>query len=524
MSQASPVATNSKHICRLLAVIEAELPVNAYRVGVDPLWPIVRGLLGWFLVGGDPELNGGGRWYSPFLDQRYAEIAPGFPQAAAAMAAYYPAPGVEARPGTMFAGVLAIHHNAHTEAGCFHPVIDPWIRMAEPRHRVIKVEFLDEHSLDLQPRACPTLMTPSDARFVAGKAEAAAIAALVADLLAWFDARGIWRHPDLGRYLVGQSLMVAAWRETWGRILDQSRPDAVFVSCWYAMHMMALIWAARARGIPSVDSQHGMVTESHVAYSHWTVVPDEGYAQVPDWFLAWGEPSAASIGRWFPDLGRSGQHRVRIAGRQYVPLDLLGDAAKRSHAVLERMRAIAAKVVLYSASTVPGSGAPEILIAAMRAAPPDWLWLLRGHPLAEREGASDTTLGAIAARLDAEGISNYECQAATALPLDVVLGASDHHVTWSSSTVLEALALGIPSTCFHETGLDYYADAIAQGKIGYAASANDLVRAIAAGRDGLPGFPKADGGREVIVNAALSRAALAEVMAEACGAESAAHS
>lgn len=71
------------------------------------------------------------------------------------------------------------------------------------------------------------------------------------------------------------------------RILDAYSPKILFVSSAYAIANMFMIYAANKRRIPTVEIQHGLIGESHVAYN--TLSDHIPQAYYPDHLMVYGE-------------------------------------------------------------------------------------------------------------------------------------------------------------------------------------------------------------------------------------------
>jgi hypothetical protein len=76
------------------------------------------------------------------------------------------------------------------------------------------------------------------------------------------------------------------------------------------------------------------------------------------------------------------------------------------------------------------------------------------------------------------GCANAEIDLATDLPLYALLRHVDAHVTQISSVVLEAEAFGVGSVVCWPDAVDLYRPQARAGTVLYAASANDLGRAL----------------------------------------------
>lgn len=505
---------NAVHLGKLLALMEAYVPVNAPRIEGDHIWPIMRTGLGWLLR--DDKLDGASDPFAAAIDEAFTDIETTMPPLQPLSSDAYVPEEHPAAPGHALFGVKAEEHAFVTDRGHYHAFLDPWVDLAAAHYKVDKLEFIqNQTSLERQPRHNPVAMISinggdpgmTPANFADTKALAHAITVFARDRL------GHDLTPRVDK-LVEQVAHTRRLARLWSGYLDQRKPDATFVTCWYALENMALTWASRWRGMPSVDLQHGLISGYHFGYTHFTKVPSSGYAVLPSHFFVWGMGAVNEMARWLPAHGTEAPHQVLVGGRPDLAPTLVErrlDPLTRAMAERLRMRAAAAeKVILYTAQTIDGTRLPDIVMQAMQRAPKSWLWLVRAHPRAVYYGMTDLMPEAIGARMAAFGISNAEWEASTQLPLSTVLSLAHHHATGFSSSVQEALGLGVPSTCAHPTAHNYHRALLDAKAVGFAESPEALVAAITAGRDALPGF---DTMRDhVICDASVAQHALTQTI------------
>lgn len=243
---------------------------------------------------------------------------------------------------------------------------------------------------------------------------------------------------------------VSAWYQ---RVLRRVRPRLAFVVNYYSLDGMAFTLACRSLRVPVVDLQHGLQGDNHIAYGRWTKMPRSGFELLPDWFWCWSERDAQAIQGWADRTSEA--HRTIVGGNPWLEEWTSGDARLAAatdaavRAVKER-RGSHQRHVLVTLQWGLSKTETEKLIGAMRLAPPELSWWVRVHPYAldERE--------AIRAALKEGGITTFELDLATDLPLHGLLRHMDIHVTHSSSTVIEARFFGVPSVVTSEYGLEFF--------------------------------------------------------------------
>lgn len=95
-------------------------------------------------------------------------------------------------------------------------------------------------------------------------------------------------RPELGlepKAVLTEALYGHGWRQLARALLAQGRPRALIVLCAYDQHIPFQL-EARARGIPVVELQHGVIHESHPGY---VFGPSASPPHAPDHLVVFGE-------------------------------------------------------------------------------------------------------------------------------------------------------------------------------------------------------------------------------------------
>lgn len=92
---------------------------------------------------------------------------------------------------------------------------------------------------------------------------------------------------DLLQSIGAQVAMFNAYVKSYGRILDRVRPKALVLVVSYYTNAFALVFAAKKRGIPVVELQHGTIYKYHMGYSYPWAKPDPAY--MPDHYFLFGD-------------------------------------------------------------------------------------------------------------------------------------------------------------------------------------------------------------------------------------------
>ena len=233
------------------------------------------------------------------------------------------------------------------------------------------------------------------------------------------------------------------------RILERTGASSAFVVAYYNLVGYAFNLACRRSGVASVDLQHGTPGELHPAYCRWNSVPSDGYEILPAKFWCWSEPDRTAIESSGPAFLRN--HRPLLAGNVMQDDWIVG----RSRAVDECDAQLRRLISSGSRPTVlltlqPGVLSPQLrqlLLAVVRRTRGELAWWVRLHPMMlDQQGEIERWLGPEGALVEEP----------TRLPLYGVLRHVDVHITYSSSTVVEAEAFGIRSVLLSRYGQEFF--------------------------------------------------------------------
>lgn len=262
------------------------------------------------------------------------------------------------------------------------------------------------------------------------------------------------RIPTLGalRLEAAYTMSLLRWC---GEQLDLLRPGVVFMAPYSSYAGRAMCVAARARGIPVVDVQHGVQGRLHPAYARFPVLPG-GLTVMPTHYLTWTADDRAVIAEWAEPSGLTALEVGNPLLNQFLSGGPL--AADADVDVQAQLGASTGETrVLVTLSW--WRDIPEEFLTIMATSPSNYRFLVRLHP-----GGTSTQRSRIVARLSAEPLrSRCEWDAASELPLYGVLRRVDAHLTQESTVVLEAEEFGVHSVITSERGRAYFAGPLARG-------------------------------------------------------------
>ncbi len=288
------------------------------------------------------------------------------------------------------------------------------------------------------------------------------------DLLAELRAAepGVGLPPDA--WIFAHFARIKALSRFFGRALAKARPRIAFVNTYYSAEGLALCLACRRSGIPVADIQHGSQGRDHVAYGRWLAIPPGGYEMMPDRFWCWGEDERAAVEEW----SEGTQHKAVVTGNSWEAIWHQGgrpfvDSAMASAADL-RARHSGHHILVTLSWGFSDEEAVRIFQTAAAMNREQHFWWIRLHPVQVGQMAH---FAALARRA---GLTNFEIELATRLPLHASFSVVDLVVAPGSTTVMEAEKWGLRSVVTSEYGADVCKSSIASGAA-VAATRTELI-------------------------------------------------
>ena len=369
-----------------------------------------------------------------------------------------------------------VEHEKNSEGRYYNRFIDPMAELVKDTYSYMKFELSSPAGRDKSPRSTETELVKQDYYLLKKRLDEAQSGVNGAKIEG-FEAlknfvRDLTGTVELDEpYLTAMLETTLAYRDFFSEILSVSRPKALFLVCYYYHIAMGLISACKELGITSIDVQHGKQGKYCGFNTHWTKIPDEGYAFIPDFFWVWGKESQDNINS---EQGAGyTHHRAIVGGNRWFAKWANGegfspaDNEKEFYDSLKRYN----KVVLFTLQPLE-EPVPQFTLEAMREAPKDWIWLLRLHPVRIDQKEE------IEKMLRENGIDNFDVANATSSSLFSLMEHVDHHLTAWSTVCYEALPFNVPTTIVHKTGFDLYSDYIKRGIFTYAVDSKTLIKAI----------------------------------------------
>ncbi|MDN3545729.1 hypothetical protein QWZ02_14835 [Kinneretia asaccharophila] len=257
--------------------------------------------------------------------------------------------------------------------------------------------------------------------------------------------------------------------------MRRERVRAVFVVGYYDVGGYAYVLAAHRAGAASIDVQHGVTGDLHMAYADWHVEPAGGLALLPRFFWCWADDDARVVERWVGSHALA-TRQAFVGGHPFLEAWRTGSIrlSEDAQQALDRLRISAEGRPPVLVTLQPHLTTEESLAPLLQAwiQQPKVAWWLRLHPLATDDRAG------IEALLASHGVTHWNITDATSLPLPVLLRDTAAHATHSSSTVIEAELLGIPSLVWSDYGEQLFEAHIRRGVAIRVSDGDSFVRTL----------------------------------------------
>ena len=231
-------------------------------------------------------------------------------------------------------------------------------------------------------------------------------------------------------------------------ILKKTKPKEIFIICYYTPLMHALLIAAKKRNIKVIEVQHGPMSNTHLSYTNWTNVPQEGYEFLPDEFWCWDEESLLNMTNW---TSNTNAHKAFLGGNPWI--DFLKNDNEAYHLpnnmVLYTLQPLAFDVLF-----------PTELIELIKKG--EWIWYVRLHPRQYNQKQEIITFlqdNAIFEFVNIEEAFNF--------PLPVLLNTCRIHLTHFSGSAIEASLQNKFTILLDELGVDTFKEIIQNQKALY---------------------------------------------------------
>ncbi|MGX7668102.1 hypothetical protein [Flavobacterium pedocola] len=232
------------------------------------------------------------------------------------------------------------------------------------------------------------------------------------------------------------------------KILEKTKPTEIYIICYYTPLMHSLLLAAKKKGVKVIEVQHGPMSNTHLSYTHWHNLPEEGYVFLPDEFWCWDQDSLNNMNSW---CTKTRKHSAFLGGNPWLDY-LKGEkqsADLPQNMILYTLQPLAFEVLF-----------PEELLNVMRTQ--KWMWYIRLHPRQynQKQELSDY--------LRDNGVSDVvNLEEAYNLPLPILLNNCLVHLTHFSGSAIEASMMNKFTIILDKLGEDTFKEIIQNQKAIY---------------------------------------------------------
>lgn len=267
---------------------------------------------------------------------------------------------------------------------------------------------------------------------------------------------------------------IRAAANTFKRMLKKRNPTLAFSVCYYSNSALAFNIACRELAIPTVDIQHGVQFDTHIAYGHWTKLPKEGYGALPTYFWCWTEDEARVINNW--NKNHRQYHQPMVGGNLWLEHcrlktpDWLHVDTKKINSIKTKQ---AGKLNILL-TLQPLFASPEelkILIECIHRSRSDWMWWIRLHPLMLDKKEQYHSLFETIHQKD----KHVDIDICSDVNLYDLLPFMNVHITHSSAVLLEAIEFEVPSIIYSEAGKELFERKIDKKQIYYFPNSKNIL-------------------------------------------------
>lgn len=250
-------------------------------------------------------------------------------------------------------------------------------------------------------------------------------------------------------------------------ILHKSKIKMVIVSNWRNTIEMGLVMAAKKLGIKCIEIYHGYVGQQCYTHFKWIKEPKETYEVRPNYYWFWTKESALAL------------NKELITGKAIYggpPNALLwrNGISKQLENIDEHFAEKippGKKIVLFTLNPyITYDEYPVWLVETIKETRDKYFWLLRKHHVDKKDSGEDILCHM------SEQFGNVEWKYSSSAPLFQLLEYADVHVTYNSSSIIEAESVGLNTIILSTDFKERFAEQTGKGIASYAYSKEDMIR------------------------------------------------
>lgn len=450
---------NSAEFVKRIQRLQDELPIDSYRLGNDNLWPLIRYSLGSIVVDGLPASQPGTVSHS--LGNRVSRIT----KKVRTLFTDFRLSIYGGWKDSLHNDVLrpaknlfVTHSIRRTELnGIWYDIFfDSLVDQDSSITDYLALELVVSNSLRI-PRYRKSVYTNKAllwhtlSKTKINPVEVLWLDDAIAKAADCFEINPI----KLRKTLLSSLQTFAKLKLYWQKTLDTVQPTTIYLVNWYSLPHLALSSVASSKSIRVIDIQHGLQGNYHWMYGTWRLPASGRFELLPEVFQVWGEAEQKAISAW----SNNHFHHADIVGNRWLNNSddfFYQHGIKRQFIDFVKAQGDA---VLYTHQWSDEQYFSKQVIAELLKQSKTALVLIRIHPGRVHE------IPQVTMQLTEAGITNFDIDNASVLPLPLLLSHVSLHITYNSSTVIEAAQKGVKSLVFDPLAERYFAEQLASDMI-----------------------------------------------------------
>lgn len=285
----------------------------------------------------------------------------------------------------------------------------------------------------------------------------------VGDVINECEKKGIDRNVFNVRLRIHRLL---AMRQYYLEKLKNSNVKLIVISDWRNTIEMALVMAAKKLGIKCIEVNHGYFGQECYTHFGWRKEPKTSYEVRPDYYWCWTKESTSR-------LNNELKNGKAIFGGPPQALAWQRGLKEHIESIDRNFEAVIPsemKVIIFTLNPdIPYGEYPVWLLDVIKETSSCYYWLLRKHPRKKKNSGQDEICKLI------EKYENVEWEYSSVAPLYQLLECADVHVTYNSSSIIEAEVMGLRTVVLSETFLGRFEGQVNRGNAAYAGSKEEMI-------------------------------------------------
>lgn len=239
------------------------------------------------------------------------------------------------------------------------------------------------------------------------------------------------------KYISRYILHVYVLAKIYSIILKITRPKKVYITCYYSITGLAMVYACNINRIESIDVQHGNIY-NNFAYLSWNHVPEDGYNTLPSSYYLWTQ---ADADLFLQNNGKGflSKHASKVYGMPWAKFWMGNSETVAGYTnMLDKIAGgRRLKVLVTLRHDIFGDNDWAKLISVIENTQQNVMWFIRKHPTMQLE------VGESLKEICSLKYPNVNYTESSTFPLFSLLRSVDMHITTASAVGIEALAFGV---------------------------------------------------------------------------------